>query len=218
MKSSKFKIQSLLHLTSNVSRLALFTACCLLLTSCASQKASKPTVNGYLSVLEKWTRKGKVYDNFETKLLINATYKNEEFLVSYVEEYSKVYMLDSERAKKLVKDESEVTKNYHEFFIAVHTPVVEWSDLERKPPIWSVYLVNDQDERVVPLEIKRVKDRVPGDNRFYPYFDDWSKGFTVKFPLTLPDGKALITDKTKYIKFIITGSPGKGELIWNLAP
>lgn len=188
----------------------------LFLVSCATQKVTKPAEIGYRSVLQKWTRDGKVYSDFETKLLVKATFKTEEFRESYVREYSAVYMLDTDKAEKLAKDEIEVPRGYHEFFISIHTPIHEWSDLERKEPIWALYLVNDMGERVSPLEIKKLRERGPNITRFFPYFDDWSVGYSVKFPLNLVDQRQLITSDTKYVKFVMTGPPGRGELVWEL--
>ena len=190
----------------------------LFMTSCASHKAVKRADSGYLSVLEKWTREGRVYENFETKVLINATYKTREFRESYAAEYINTFMLDGEKGDELMKGEMEAPKKHHEFFLSIHTPNKEWSDLEKKEPIWALYLVNDAGETVSPLNIKRVKERGPGVVRFYPYFTEWSVGYTVKFPLNLPDGREFITAEAKYIKLVLTGTPGKGELVWNLKP
>lgn len=190
----------------------------LFLTSCAAHKAVKQAESDYLSVLEKWTREGKIYENFETTVLINATYKTQEFRESYVTEYINTFMLDSEKGDKLMKGEMEAPKKYHEFFLSIHTPNLEWSDLEKKEPIWSLYLVNDAGETVSPLDIKKLKEIGPGVMRFYPYFTEWSTGYTVKFPLNLSDGRELITAETNYIKLVFTGTPGKGELVWNLKP
>lgn len=190
----------------------------LFLASCASPKVSKPAYNGYLSVLEKWTREGNVYENFETKVLISATYKTNEFRASYAAEYINTFMLDSEKGENLMKGEMEALKKHHEFFLSIHTPNIEWSDLEKKEPIWALYLVNDAGETVSPLDIKKVKEKGPGVVRFYPYSTEWSVGYTVKFPLNLPDGREFITAEAKYIKLVLTGTPGKGELVWNLKP
>lgn len=188
------------------------------LASCAATKAAKPAGSGYTSVLQRWTREGKVYADFETNLLISATFKSKQFRESYIEEYSLVYMLNGEKLKKLVKGENEALNNYHEFFVSIHTPLREWSDLERKESIWAVYLINDAGDRVSPLEIKKVKERGPTVKSFYPYLDDWSVAYTIKFPLNLVDGRQLITADTKYVALIITGPSGKGELTWKLKP
>lgn len=212
MRSLKFKI----HTSKRITSFLLPIVSCLFIISCASSKVSKTVTGEYSAVLDEWTRKGKVYDNFETKLLITATYKGREFRDAYINEYSKVYLLDAETKTKVTEEEMEALKTCHEFFIAVHTPVIEWSDLDKKPSVWALYLANDQDERVMPLEIKRVREKTATDIRFYPYYDDWSKAFTAKFPLSPGDTKSLVTDKTKFFKLIITGPPGKTELIWNL--
>ena len=201
-----------------VPGMLLFVACCLLLTSCAAPNVDKRANSGYLSVLEKWTRGGKIYENFETKVLINGTYKTLEFRESYAAEYINTFILDAEKGDKIMKGEMEAPKKYHEFFLSIHTPNAEWSDLEKKEPIWALYLMNDTGDTVSPLEIKKGKDKGPGIMRFYPYFTEWSAGYTVKFPLILPDGREFITAEAKYIKLVLTGTPGKGELVWNLKP
>lgn len=186
--------------------------------SCATHKALKRADSGYLAVLEKWTREGKIYENFETTVLINCTYKTQEFRESYATEYIDTFMLDSEKGDKLMRGEIEAPNNYHEFFLSIHTPNIDWSDLEKKEPIWALYLVNDSGDKASPLEIKKLKDKGPGVKRFYPFFTEWSAGYTVRFPLTLPDGRSFITPETKHIKLVLTGTPGKGELVWNLKP
>lgn len=194
----------------------MLSALCLLLTSCATQKVTKQAENGYRSALKKWTRDGKVYENFETKLLINATFKSEEFREAYVNVYSKSYMLDTEKLSKLMTEEREASKKYYEFFLSVHTPFREWSELEKKEPLWALYLVNDLGETVSPMEIKKLKEKGPGVTRFYPFLDDWSEGYSVKFPLAVADGKELMAPETGYIKLIMTGPSGRTELIWEL--
>lgn len=195
-----------------------FAVCCLLLSSCASTDVIKKSDSNYTSVLEKWTREGKFYDSFETKVLINATYKTLEFRESYSNEYINAFMLHGDKRDMLMMAEMEAPKNYHEFFFSVHTPNIEWSDLEKKDPLWALYLLNDAGERVSPLDIKRVKEKGPGVVRFYPYFTEWSVGYIVKFPINLPDGREFMTSDTEYIKLVLTGSPGKGELVWKLKP
>ncbi len=202
----------------SIRRLTSHVLLLLFLTSCTAPKISKPAESGYLSVLEKWTREGNVYENFETKVLISATYKTNEFRASYAAEYINTFMLDAKKGDDLMKGEMEAPKKHHEFFLSIHTPNIEWSDLEKKEPIWALYLVNDSGEAVSPLDIKKVKEKGPGVVRFYPYFTEWSVGYTVKFPLILPDGREFITAEAKYIKLVLTGTPGKGELVWNLKP
>ena len=136
-------------------------------------------------------------------MLISATYKTNEFRESYAAEYINTFMLDGEKGDELMKGEMEAPKKHHEFFLSIHTPNKEWSDLEKKEPIWALYLVNDAGETVSPLNIKRVKERGPGVVRFYPYFTEWSVGYTVKFPLNLPDGREFITAEAKYIKLVL---------------
>lgn len=189
---------------------------CLFLAACAGQKAANPTDKRYKTILKKWTREGKGYENFETKLIIKATFRTEEFRESYVNEYSKVYMLDGEKLKKFKEDEIMASKNYHEFLLSVHTPVREWSELERKEPTWAIFMINDSGDKVAPLELKRQKEKAAYLKRFYPFIDDWSEVYTVKFPIGLSDGRLLIANETKYVKFIMTGPYGKGDLTWEL--
>ena len=111
-------VRKILRLTAyGLQLMALFV-----LTSCAAPKVVKRAENGYLSVLEKWTREGRVYENFETKVLINATYKTREFRESYAAEYINTFMLDGEKGDELMKGEMEAPKKHHEFFLSIHTP------------------------------------------------------------------------------------------------
>ena len=124
-------------------------------------------------------------------------------------------MLDGEKVKKLMEDEIVASKNYHEFFLAMHTPVREWNELERKEPTWAMYLINDSGDKVMPLEIKKLKEKSTY-KRFFPFIDDWSEIYAVKFPINLSDGRPIVANETEYVKFIMTGPYGKGEVVWKL--
>ena len=53
----------------------------------------KGVSQGYLKVLNQWTRKDALYSQFDTKVIVNTTYKGYAFNKSYLDEYARIYNL-----------------------------------------------------------------------------------------------------------------------------
>lgn len=83
--------------------------------------------------------------------------------------------------------------------------------------MWKLYLVNDQHERVVPVEVRKLKRQDAVTPHFFPYITPWKSIYTVRFPYKMPaTNQPIIKDNTKEIKLVITGVLGTAEMGWEL--
>jgi hypothetical protein len=157
------------------------------------------------------------------ELIASATYKSEEFRRAYADEYAEAYQLTPEAKKQFVEDQLEAAAHGHEFVLASFVPQEHWDDFHRANSIWKIYLVNDQDERLVPVEIRRFKRQGKARRQdavkthFFPYDTPWKSIYTVRFPHNIPaTNRPVIAADTQCIKLVITSVLGTAEMEWEL--
>ncbi len=169
----------------------------------------------YLKVLHRWTQSEKVFKDLESRLYISATYKSPSFREAYIEEYARRYMLDEDYKKLLMEREMGEAGRYNEFFVSAYTPSDVWNDFDERDSIWRLYLEDSSGARVVPVEIERVERNDPLLREFFPYFDPWSEGYIVRFPKYTEQGAEMPAPDTEFIRLVVTGVLGGGELVWS---
>ncbi|MFQ5736733.1 MAG: hypothetical protein ACE5GY_07705 [Thermodesulfobacteriota bacterium] len=186
-----------------------------LLVACAGNKGVvKPD---YSEVLGRWTRSGSIYEGFESRLYMSATYKAPAFREAYIDRYVEDYELGPAYRDLLLGRETEQSGKYNEFFFAAYTPVDKWNDFDRKDSVWRLYFEDSSGAKLSPISITKLDSSDPVIREFFPYFDLWSSAYIVKFPKYSETGTEPIpSEETGYIKLIATGVLGKGELEWRL--
>jgi hypothetical protein len=185
-------------------------------TGCTKQSELRPSGLSYTKALNRWTREGRIYAGFESRLVAYVTYRGWEFREAYVREYVKRYEMDSYQEDKLLADERTSHEAVEEFFLAVYTPDTKWNDLDKNNSIWNLYLKNDRGERVNPIDIKRVDEDSALIKEFYPQMDLWSYGYIIRFPKYAEVSETpLLGEDTPSFKLIITGVLGKTEIRWS---
>jgi hypothetical protein len=151
------------------------------------------------------------------ELIVSATYKSVEFRRAYAQEYAHAYKLTTKEEERFVADQLKAATLEHEFLMASFVPDKKWDDFDKANSMWKIYLVNDNDERVVPVEVKKVKDKTAVTAHFFPYVTPWKSAYTVRFPNNMPaTNQAIVKGHTKTIKLVIAGVLGTAEMGWNL--
>jgi hypothetical protein len=177
----------------------------------------------YREVCETWSRDARIHRGLEVELIVSATYKSEEFRRAYADEYAEAYQLTPEAKKQFVEDQLEAAAHGYEFVMASFVPEEKWDDFHRANSMWKIYLVNDQDERVVPVEVRQLKRQGKAQRQgavrthFFPYDTPWKSLYTVRFPYKIPTTKRpVISGDTKRIKLVIASVVGTAEMEWEL--
>lgn len=171
--------------------------------------------SAYFLVLEEWTRSKDLYEGFESKLFVNATYKSLPFREAYVDEYAERYRIDEDLKRVLIEREVESFEAHNEFFFAAATQLDSWNDFDKKDSLWKLYLEDDLGRRVEPLEVKRVEPQDQLHRAFFPYLDYWSIGYIVRFPRYNAAGE-LVGEGADRLRLVLTGVIGHAELEWGL--
>jgi len=194
-----------------LAALCLVFFAALIFAGCGGVKTPPP--EDYFKVLERWSRGQKVYDGLEARLYMNATFKTADFRRAYMDRYARSYELGSEHLKALSEREIEQAEAFNEFFFTAYTPDESLNDFDREDTVWQMYIEDEAGNRARPISITTVDYSEHVIREFFPYFDLWSRAYTVKFP-KYADGGGLIDPERGAVKLIVTGVMGKGELVW----
>jgi hypothetical protein len=196
--------------------LALFIGSCTTTTRFAGSGGPYHTET-YKSVCDEWSREARIHRGLEVELIVAATFKSQQFRRAYADEYAKAYRLSPERENQFVEDQLEAGARVHEFLIASFVPEEKWNDFDKATSMWQLYLVNDQNERVAPVEVRRVRREDAVTPHFFPYVTPWKSVYTVRFPYKiLTTDEPIIEEDTKEIKLVITSVLGTAEMDWKL--
>ena len=216
----KFKIQN-----SKFYRTFIFLSATLLLfaVNCSNVtrfigSAGTYHTETYKKACNEWSREARIHRGLEVDLIVSATFKSEKFRRAYTDEYAKAYKLTSEDEKKFLENQVKAATSSHDFLIASYVPEKNWDDFNKKNSMWKLYLINDNNERVVPVEVRKVKHRDAVTSHFFPYITPWKSIYIVRFPhKVLSTNRPFINDNTKGIKLVITSVLGAAEMDWELS-
>jgi hypothetical protein len=164
-----------------------------------------------------WSREARIHRGLGVELIVSATFKSEQFRRAYADEYARAYMLTPEKKEQFLEAQLVAATHGHEFLMASFVPERKWNDFDKGNSMWKLYLVNDQNERVVPVEVRKVKQNDAVTPHFFPHITPWKSTYTVRFPRNIPaSNQPIIKDATKGVKLVITSVLGTAEMDWKL--
>ena len=168
----------------------------------------------YLDVLDRWTRKGTLYSQFETKVQISATCKSEAFNAAYIEEYARIYYLTDGERKRMDDLQAGFARDFTEFFFYASMSQKEANDFDNRNSSWSIFLIDEKGNRIKPLDVRKIEKIAPVMEEFFPYINKYYGSlYSLKFPPAAGDGKTG-ADTPRQMKLVIAGVMGTMELTW----
>ena len=172
---------------------------------------SKGISSDYLNALAKWTKKTVIYSEFETRALVIATYRGQEFRQAYDREYNRLYAVTPQEQDRRNQIKEELASEYTEFFFYAYNPEPDTLDFSKANSIWKIFLINGQGDRMEPVEIRQITKITPLIEQFYPYVNPYhGKFYSIKFP----PSKSLTQGRQADWKLVFTGVLGKLEVSW----
>jgi hypothetical protein len=161
----------------------------------------------YKSILKKWTRSDKVYvvDNFEARMIWNATYLSSDFRAARREKLTNLLEWNDEDLLDQVREDGEESAAFDVFFISIYAGSSKWPDIGRDDGKWRILLEPSHGPAVEAKEMERIPV-TQVERELYPYVDKWSNAYYVRFPKTLQVGESF--------KIRMSGVPAKSELAW----
>ena len=177
----------------------------------------KGTYGSYVKVLKQWTRSKKVYEpSFSTIMVVTATYESEAFRAAYLAEKTRAEALPVDQTALLGQSSREELSSQAVFFVSLYTPKYKWNNLHKPNSSWRLWLVDSKERQVAPLKIEKMSKLQLADTKYYPYTDEWSSYYRVRFPRKTDKGETLKLDEGK-VMLLIAGITGRAELVWDVS-
>jgi len=160
----------------------------------------------YFDTLNRYTRAKTLYSEFETRIRVVATWKNQKFTDAYLAEYARLYLLTGSDRKEREGILSAVSSGFREFLLYAYTPDRESNDLAEADSIWKVFLLAEGGEQTEPIELREIESG-PLVTKFFPYVKPYGKCYSIKFPVESRSDRSGPT-------LVFTGVLGKVVLEW----
>lgn len=174
------------------------------------------TADEYDRQLRRWTRYGIVRRDVDTDLMVTATMHSPEFRSAFVARSLEIYKVVPEaQPGERARLDKEVD-GWWEFHIESTAHKFDVNELTGKRAAWRVTLVVDDEHERLPAEVRADRLRRTVEPTLYPYADDFTRGWRIRFPTTQPDGTATIPDGARTVALRFAGPPGATDLVWQL--
>jgi hypothetical protein len=197
--------------------MAIPLASCSRISRFAHSAKSPYYTTTYEEVCHEWTRQTRVHHGFEVEFIIDATFKSKAFRRAYADEYGEAHKLTAQQKKTFLEEQLLQADSYHEIQMASFVPEKKWNEFDKPQSMWKLYLVNDRDERVEPVAVKKLKKRDAIVAHFFPYVTPWKSVYVVTFPYRIPGtNRPLVSENTSNLTMVIASVLGTAEVIWNL--
>jgi len=172
----------------------------------------------YSDALGRWTRESKIINltRLDTPLRVRATLFSPEFIAAHVAKYEDLFKIPGRERDALLKKLNEGFKTHFTLVIFAATTDRKWNDLERKDSIWRIALVNDMEQQVAPVEVRKERRITETTRDLYPHVEPFYLMYTFRFPRLQVDGRPLVGPKTRRLVLRFAGPLGKSELTWRL--
>ncbi len=170
----------------------------------------------YSRTLRAWTKELRLYDRFETKLLMRAVFKSERFRTAWSHEYARRNILPSETYALLRERQMDDAARFHEILFAAWAGDSKGGHFIGDDAPWTIRLVGDDGRTVSPLLVNRIKRPSTELLTLFPFITPHDRIFVAKFPVLADDGTPLISEQSRALTLQVAGVLARGEMVWPL--
>ncbi len=137
----------------------------------------------YRGDLRHATKKGSLYnaENFEAKVLWNATFFNGDFRRAYIKKTAKISHFDALAAARYTAEQEYRQSKGWDFFVSIYTKKAYKKFSNEQDSFWKIMMTTGSGEVVKPISIELLP-LGPYEKIMYPYLNRWTKGYRVTFP------------------------------------
>jgi hypothetical protein len=193
-----------------------------LATGCRTLPFPDPELQGeYGKALKKWTRQVALYSGLETRAFVRVVYLSPDFVTAQAREISR---MRAELPDKAAETLARLREEYRRpsFFAVVYMPDRTANDWNERGSVWRLALNMGMGERA-PERIDRFEVPFNAELRaLYPYLDDYSVGYLLRFPDPFPTVAAAAASPPQTFavateaQLIAAGALGKMVFHWRL--
>ena len=198
--------------------------------SCRTLPFPDPHLEGdYGKALKRWTRTVAIYNGLETRAFARMIYLSPEFVVAQAQEISRMRAELPDQAAETLAHLREQYKQ-PSFFAIAYIPDKTGNDWNEPNSVWRIALNLGEGERK-PEHVVRYEKPFDAELRaIYPYLDDYSTGYLIKFPVPLGTAQETVATTAQVApqgpieKFmpgemhvVVAGALGKLSFNWRLS-
>jgi len=165
--------------------------------------------SAYKKTLKAWTRSDKVYitDNFKEAIGWNATLLNDAMLMAQANYYAKVYEISADEKQKKLDELKKKKGDEVLVFVSFFSGDRHFDDLTDERAKWDVRL-EAGGVTFRPTRIEKISKRAnPLDMLYFPYLNNWSRGYYFWF-----SPQAQLYSKPWTLS--VHGPEAKSKLVW----
>ncbi len=158
----------------------------------------------YKFIFSDSTKDVEVYDNFETRYRIHATYLSPKFRGAFTERLKKLFT-------EAIPSFSEAGKKAG-FFVTIYAPEDALTDLDNEQ-LWRIFLQLDNQSKLSPTLVKRLAEKERW-RPFFPSVSSWTKEYLIIFdtPSITPNAAELVEKKSFRLTF--TNADARVHMNW----
>lgn len=174
-----------------------------------------PALPSYVKARDHWTQDEELYEDFESRIFIDATLKTEDFRREYVKEYGRIFALPETRQQTMLDAELAEHKEQWVIVAAIFVNKIQWDYFDPAKGIWEVRLENNEGKRGRLIKAKKHDTDNPTWGALYPYLKPHDSLWEFRFERMDEDDKPLVASGGE-LHLVIAGAPGRVGLTWRV--
>lgn len=180
-----------------------------IIISLISVHAAQGSTDTYKKSLKKWTRGDQVYRAEDLQAIVqwNATLLDDSMLQAQATHYAKAYEISEAEKKQKLEERKKKKGNEVLVFVSFYSGDRHFDDLTDERAKWDLRLMAGG-VTFRPTRIEKISKRpTPLDVFYFPYLNEWSRGYYVWF-----SPEALFYPRPWILS--VHGPNAKSELTW----
>ena len=167
-------------------------------------------------ILSDSYRKNEIYRDYNTKMIAAGLFRSEDYRQFLIDSLKSSYQLDEAASLEISLEHKQQFANQFDFLLMIYSGSNKKIDFGKKDSLWQAQLYDDDGDKVVPMEIQKIKNTDQERlllGRYLKDLDRWIEVFKISFPKLnkLTTGVKL---GPKPFKLEITSLEGRLEFSW----
>ena len=167
-------------------------------------------------ILSDSYRKNEIYRDYNTKMIAAGLFRSEDYRQFLNDSLKSSYQLDEAASLEISLEHKQQFANQFDFLLMIYSGSNKKIDFGKKDSLWQAQLYDDDGDKVVPIEIQKIKNTDQERlllGRYLKDLDRWIEVFKISFPKLnkLTTGVKL---GPKPFKLTINSLEGRLEFSW----
>ena len=136
-------------------------------------------------ILSDSYRKNEIYRDYNTKMIAAGLFRSEDYRQFLNDSLKSSYQLDEAASLEISLEHKQQFANQFDFLLMIYSGSNKKIDFGKKDSLWQAQLYDDDGDKVVPMEIQKIKNTDQERlllGRYLKDLDRWIEVFKISFP------------------------------------